>query len=166
MHDIRGCRCLFLVRYDHDNTEASHFSYTLSTPWKEFSIFTIDLTWIGFNRLKRSLNSKFFNIQYWHLLVQLSGKCSVEKIMSQTDTSNLVFGLWYQFINLSRWSFPISKLKTWMVCLRKHAIAKASFVWSRKCCVKFHNRMWFHVFILLFMCSKKKPWEQEWDTHM
>ncbi|XP_031739237.1 protein SAWADEE HOMEODOMAIN HOMOLOG 1 isoform X2 [Cucumis sativus] len=21
MHDIRGCRCLFLVRYDHDNTE-------------------------------------------------------------------------------------------------------------------------------------------------
>ncbi|KAJ6856631.1 hypothetical protein NC651_038325 [Populus alba x Populus x berolinensis] len=21
-HDIRGCRCLFLVRYDHDNTEA------------------------------------------------------------------------------------------------------------------------------------------------
>lgn len=23
MHDIRGCRCLFLVRYNHDNTEAS-----------------------------------------------------------------------------------------------------------------------------------------------
>lgn len=21
MHDIRGCRCLFLIRYDHDNTE-------------------------------------------------------------------------------------------------------------------------------------------------
>ncbi|KAA0038625.1 protein SAWADEE HOMEODOMAIN-like protein 1-like isoform X1 [Cucumis melo var. makuwa] len=32
MHDIRGCRCLFLVRYDHDSTEASHFSYALSTP--------------------------------------------------------------------------------------------------------------------------------------
>ncbi|GLT85453.1 hypothetical protein SLE2022_036430 [Rubroshorea leprosula] len=23
MHDIRGCRCVFLIRYDHDNTEAS-----------------------------------------------------------------------------------------------------------------------------------------------
>lgn len=23
MHDIRGCRCIFLVRYNHDNTEAS-----------------------------------------------------------------------------------------------------------------------------------------------
>ncbi|GMG99083.1 hypothetical protein Nepgr_000923 [Nepenthes gracilis] len=23
MHDIRGCRCIFLVRYDHDRTEAS-----------------------------------------------------------------------------------------------------------------------------------------------
>ncbi|KAF8388916.1 hypothetical protein HHK36_025597 [Tetracentron sinense] len=23
LHDIRGCRCLFLVRYDHDNTEES-----------------------------------------------------------------------------------------------------------------------------------------------
>ncbi|OWM86594.1 hypothetical protein CDL15_Pgr015629 [Punica granatum] len=22
MHDIRGCRCLFLIRYDHDNSEA------------------------------------------------------------------------------------------------------------------------------------------------
>ncbi|XP_062164774.1 protein SAWADEE HOMEODOMAIN HOMOLOG 1-like isoform X3 [Alnus glutinosa] len=23
LHDIRGCRCLFLIQYDHDNTEAS-----------------------------------------------------------------------------------------------------------------------------------------------
>lgn len=23
LHDIRGCRCLFLIRYDHDNTEES-----------------------------------------------------------------------------------------------------------------------------------------------
>ncbi|KAK2991816.1 hypothetical protein RJ640_006376 [Escallonia rubra] len=23
LHDIRGCRCLFLIRYDHDNIEAS-----------------------------------------------------------------------------------------------------------------------------------------------
>ncbi|XP_058223618.1 protein SAWADEE HOMEODOMAIN HOMOLOG 1-like isoform X2 [Rhododendron vialii] len=26
VHDIRGCRCLFLIRYDHDNTEASSIS--------------------------------------------------------------------------------------------------------------------------------------------
>ncbi|KAE8732608.1 Protein SAWADEE [Hibiscus syriacus] len=26
MHDIRGCRCLFLIRYNHDNSEASNFS--------------------------------------------------------------------------------------------------------------------------------------------
>uniref|UniRef100_A0A803QVY5 SAWADEE domain-containing protein n=1 Tax=Cannabis sativa TaxID=3483 RepID=A0A803QVY5_CANSA len=23
MHDIRGCRCIFLVRYNHDESEAS-----------------------------------------------------------------------------------------------------------------------------------------------
>ncbi|CAL5440635.1 unnamed protein product [Camellia sinensis] len=27
MHDIRGCRCLFLIRYDHDNTEARESSF-------------------------------------------------------------------------------------------------------------------------------------------
>ncbi|KAK3040970.1 hypothetical protein RJ639_029080, partial [Escallonia herrerae] len=27
LHDIRGCRCLFLIRYDHDNIEASRHIY-------------------------------------------------------------------------------------------------------------------------------------------
>ncbi|KAF7139198.1 hypothetical protein RHSIM_Rhsim07G0145900 [Rhododendron simsii] len=27
VHDIRGCRCLFLIRYDHDNTEARESSF-------------------------------------------------------------------------------------------------------------------------------------------
>ncbi|XP_021275973.1 protein SAWADEE HOMEODOMAIN HOMOLOG 1-like isoform X1 [Herrania umbratica] len=25
MHDIRGCRCLFLIRYEHDGSEVKHF---------------------------------------------------------------------------------------------------------------------------------------------
>nr|POE79065.1 protein sawadee homeodomain like 1 [Quercus suber] len=34
-HDIRGCRCIFTVRYDHDNTEEHHQDFHQHQPhWK------------------------------------------------------------------------------------------------------------------------------------
>lgn len=31
-HDVRGCRCRFLVRYDHDNSEVPFFDFLSGSP--------------------------------------------------------------------------------------------------------------------------------------
>jgi hypothetical protein len=37
-HDVRGCRCRFLVRYDHDQSEVYNCLYSLSL-WLQFIFF-------------------------------------------------------------------------------------------------------------------------------
>jgi SAWADEE domain len=45
-HDVRGCRCRFLVRYDHDNSEVLTFIFFLVL-FLEY-IFKITFTIFGF----------------------------------------------------------------------------------------------------------------------
>ena len=80
MHDIRGCRFLFLIRYDHDNTEAS----------------IVESTQIFFSPFISSIKLIIHPFDFWFkyssvffLFSFFSGKSSSEEIMLQANMLNL-----------------------------------------------------------------------------
>lgn len=70
MHDIRGCRCLILIRYDHDNSEVHNISS------------------IG------CVNVSVCNLQSLMLCLSFLGEGSIEKTLPQSKILG-VFGMNY-----------------------------------------------------------------------
>jgi len=77
MHDVRGCRCLILIRYDHDNSEVHNIS----------AIACVMFPHVIHKYLMLCLSfSGTVIYKYLMLCLSFSGECSIEKTLSQSKT--------------------------------------------------------------------------------